>query len=70
MTASLYQSGSDSLALAGMRLTFAAQSTPRNHPFELMARSTRLRLATAGRASGGARHKKGGHVSAAAFWIK
>ena len=35
MTASLYQSGSvtDSLVLDGMRVTFAAQSTPRNDPF-------------------------------------
>jgi len=34
MTASLYQSGSatDSLVLDGIRVTFAAQSTPRNHP--------------------------------------
>src|SRR5437899_3856042 len=34
MTASLYQSGSatDSFVLDGMRVTFAAQSTPRNDP--------------------------------------
>src|SRR6266403_1276481 len=34
MTASLYQSGSatDSLVLPGMRVTFAAQGTPRNDP--------------------------------------
>jgi hypothetical protein len=31
MTASLYQSGSGSLAVAGMQLTFAAQDAPRNH---------------------------------------
>src|SRR6266480_6742331 len=52
MTASLYQSGSatDSLALPGMRVTFAAQSTPRNDPLACSARSTRLRRTTARRA--------------------
>src|SRR5881394_608986 len=45
MTASLYQSGSatDSLVLPGMRVTFAAQSTPRNDPLACSARSTSCR---------------------------
>src|ERR1700736_2833350 len=46
MTASLYQSGSatDSLVLPGMRVTFAAQSTPRNDPLARPARSTSCRV--------------------------
>src|SRR6266480_3345221 len=41
-----------------MRVTFAAQSTPRNDPLACSARSTRLRWTTARRASCCRRHKK------------
>src|ERR1700730_10562141 len=61
MTASLYQSVafSERFVGAGMQLTFAAQSAPRNHPF------TRSK----DRHPAGSGPKESGHVSVAAFEV-